>query len=412
MDVTFEGQIPAVAEPAQFLRSKGKVLFDTQRLAQTGRWSGTLEVGGAEITLEAADCGGNRDRSWGVRPVGEPENDGIRQGELVLAGMWNYFPMQFDDHAILYICHERDDGVRPLVQAERIWADPSRGVDELGRSEHEHRRRARHPGHHQLGAALPRGRASRSSAPRCWPTSSRWAPATGSTPTGATACTTAPTRWCRDWSSSRGDQGTGPVRDHRPPGLVQLRRPPGDGAARAGLLRALPPLRDDRRHHGGAHPLTAARPRVERRSSVPRPGARMGDARPQGPSLRASPGRLRPRRAGRRPGAPHLRAGRLPGQRRAGPGQTAGPQPPRGGRGGGGRRRPRRPVRRGGGQRARLHQPDPLGGLRGRGGPGHGRRPPARGPSTGRARDRGHRLLGPQRGQGDARRSPAQHGHR
>jgi len=46
--------------------------------------------------------------------------------------------MQFDDHAILYICHERDDGARPLVQAERVWADPSRGVDELGPSEHEH----------------------------------------------------------------------------------------------------------------------------------------------------------------------------------------------------------------------------------------------------------------------------------
>ncbi len=138
MDVTWEGQIPAMAEPAQFVRSKGKVIFDTQRLAQTGRWSGTLVVDGEEITVDPAQCGGNRDRSWGVRPVGEPEPDGIRQGELVLAVMWNYFPMQFDDHAILYICHERDDGARPLVQAERVWADPSRGVDELGRSEHEH----------------------------------------------------------------------------------------------------------------------------------------------------------------------------------------------------------------------------------------------------------------------------------
>jgi hypothetical protein len=58
---------------------------------------------------------------------------------MVLPGMWNYFPMQFADHAILYICHERDDGVRPLLQAERVWSDPSRGVDELGPSEHEHR---------------------------------------------------------------------------------------------------------------------------------------------------------------------------------------------------------------------------------------------------------------------------------
>ncbi|HEY3842257.1 MAG TPA: hypothetical protein VGL48_03315 [Acidimicrobiales bacterium] len=138
MDVTWEGHIPAVAEPRQYMRSKGKVVFDTQRLAQTGCWSGTLSVGGADIEVTPDRCWGTRDRSWGVRPVGEPETDGIRQGELVLGGMWNYFPMQFDDHAIMYICHERDDGERPLVQSERVWVDPDRGIDELGRSEHEH----------------------------------------------------------------------------------------------------------------------------------------------------------------------------------------------------------------------------------------------------------------------------------
>ena len=121
MDVTWEGHIPAVAEPRQYMRSKGKVVFDTQRLAQTGCWSGTLSVGGTDLAVTPERCWGTRDRSWGVRPVGEPETDGIRQGELVLGGMWNYFPMQFDDHAIMYICHERDDGERPLVQAERVW---------------------------------------------------------------------------------------------------------------------------------------------------------------------------------------------------------------------------------------------------------------------------------------------------
>ncbi len=137
-DVTWEGHIPAVAEPRQYMRSKGKVVFDTQRLAQTGCWSGTLSVGGTDIEVSPDRGWGTRDRSWGVRPVGEPETDGIRQGELVLGGMWNYFPMQFDDHAIMYICHERDDGERPLVQSERVWVDPDRGIDDLGRSEHEH----------------------------------------------------------------------------------------------------------------------------------------------------------------------------------------------------------------------------------------------------------------------------------
>jgi len=139
MDVTWEGHTRAIAEPRQHIRSKEKVIFDTQRLVQTGRWSGTLTVGGEVIEISPDRCWGNRDRSWGVRPVGEPEPGGIRHGDMVLPGMWNYFPMQFDDHAIFYICHERDDGVRPLVQAERVWADRSRGVEDLGPSEHEHR---------------------------------------------------------------------------------------------------------------------------------------------------------------------------------------------------------------------------------------------------------------------------------
>ena len=103
-------------------------------------------MAGEEIAVTPDHCWGNRDRSWGCRPVGEPEPDGIREGEMVLPGMWNYFPMQFDDHAIFYICHERDDGDRPLVQAERVWADPGRPIDELGPVEHEHRLVARAPG--------------------------------------------------------------------------------------------------------------------------------------------------------------------------------------------------------------------------------------------------------------------------
>ena len=51
MDVTWEGHIPAMEEPRQYMRSKGKVVFDTQRLAQTGTWSGTLSVGGVDLAV-------------------------------------------------------------------------------------------------------------------------------------------------------------------------------------------------------------------------------------------------------------------------------------------------------------------------------------------------------------------------
>ena len=61
---------------------------------------------------------------------------GIRT-EGQMQGMWNYAPMQFEDHSILYICNEHDDGRRELEEAVRIWHDPGRAPDWLGRPEHD-----------------------------------------------------------------------------------------------------------------------------------------------------------------------------------------------------------------------------------------------------------------------------------
>ena len=104
-DLTWEGAIPAFEEPRQFIRRHGRVLFDTLALrADRAAGSGTLEVGGERFAVTPDRWWGTRDRSWGVRPVGEAEPPGIRRRRRSMAGMWNYFPMQFDDHSILYIC--------------------------------------------------------------------------------------------------------------------------------------------------------------------------------------------------------------------------------------------------------------------------------------------------------------------
>jgi hypothetical protein len=137
-DLTWEGAIPAWQEPRHFVRRHGRVLFDTSRFAQLGRWSGTLSVAGEQVRITPDRWWGSRDRSWGVRPVGEPEHAGIRQGEGAMSGMWNYFPMQFDDHAILYICQETSAGERELEEGVRVWADPQRPPDHLGRPEWRH----------------------------------------------------------------------------------------------------------------------------------------------------------------------------------------------------------------------------------------------------------------------------------
>ena len=137
-DLTWTGAIPAHLEERQFVRSFERVTFDTQRFAQTGGWAGTVTVGDDTVEVSGSRWRGVRDRSWGVRPVGEPEPPGIAADGPSAMSMWNYAPMQFDEYSILYICSEKPDGSRSLVEATKIWNDPGRPVEQLGRPEHAH----------------------------------------------------------------------------------------------------------------------------------------------------------------------------------------------------------------------------------------------------------------------------------
>jgi len=138
-DLLWRGAIPAVQEENQFLRRHGRVFFNTSRFAQTGTWEGNLRVGDEHFEITPDRWWGTRDRSWGIRPHGEPEPEGIHAGSAgSMQGMWNYFPMQFDDHSILYILNEENDGTVALYDARRIWNDPMKPIENLGLVRYEH----------------------------------------------------------------------------------------------------------------------------------------------------------------------------------------------------------------------------------------------------------------------------------
>jgi hypothetical protein len=131
-DLTWEGVIPAQAEPRHFIRQQGRVVFDSMRLAQTGRWSGHVRSGGEEFAVTPDRWQGSRDRSWGVRPVGESEPPGI-QIRNPAQFYWMYAPMQFDDFSILAIVQEDGAGSRVLEEAVRIWPESAgRPPQQLG----------------------------------------------------------------------------------------------------------------------------------------------------------------------------------------------------------------------------------------------------------------------------------------
>ncbi|MGI9285209.1 MAG: hypothetical protein ACR2P1_07445 [Pseudomonadales bacterium] len=137
MDLIWEGAIPAHEEPQHVIRQQGRVFYDSKRFAQTGYWSGTLQISDDVHEVTPDRWKGTRDRSWGVRPVGAAEPEGFHKKPGSMSGMWNYAPMQFDDYTILYICSELNDGHRELEEAVRVWNDPAREPEHLGRPEYD-----------------------------------------------------------------------------------------------------------------------------------------------------------------------------------------------------------------------------------------------------------------------------------
>jgi hypothetical protein len=139
-DLTWEGHEPAHQEPRHFDRTDtGRVLIDSMRFAQTGRWTGTIRVGDAAVDVTPDQWLGTRDRSWGVRPVGEPEPPGATGPQALPGFFWIYAPMQFADRSLFFVAQERPDGSRILEEASAVRSFGPGGGDavRLGVPRHE-----------------------------------------------------------------------------------------------------------------------------------------------------------------------------------------------------------------------------------------------------------------------------------
>lgn len=136
LDATWTGAMPAHLEARHFFREHGRIIFDTSRFAQTGGWDGVLRIDGGDVALTGDRWWGTRDRSWGIRPVGESEPPGIRASDP-FSWFWLYTPIRFEDHSIVVINQERRDGTLLVEDAVRIWTDGSGRPDEwLGHPAH------------------------------------------------------------------------------------------------------------------------------------------------------------------------------------------------------------------------------------------------------------------------------------
>ncbi|QIS21597.1 hypothetical protein [Nocardia terpenica] len=157
-DLTWTGAFPAVQEQSHVILGASRPIIDASRFAQVGSWEGTLAVDGADIAVTPDIWTGTRDRSWGIRPVGEAEPAGRPAADPSGGFWWVYAPLRFDDFAIVVIVQENPDGFRTLNDAVRVWPDGR--IEQLGwpRVHIEYRSGSRHPVSARLELTTPDGK--------------------------------------------------------------------------------------------------------------------------------------------------------------------------------------------------------------------------------------------------------------
>lgn len=117
-DLHWTGSFPAVQEEPHLLLSGDRPIVDSSRFCQLGSWRGQLRVGGREFEIDDETWSGARDRSWGIRPVGEGEAAGRPADEARAGFWWLYLPLRFRSCALIVILQENPDGYRTLSNAK------------------------------------------------------------------------------------------------------------------------------------------------------------------------------------------------------------------------------------------------------------------------------------------------------
>lgn len=103
-----EGRAFPIEEPRFTYRIGPRSFMDYTRLTQNVRWSGWIEVDG--VRHDVADGAvGSRDRSWGVRPVGETDF-ATAVPDHVFQFFWLWTPLNFADRSVFFHVNADRDG--------------------------------------------------------------------------------------------------------------------------------------------------------------------------------------------------------------------------------------------------------------------------------------------------------------
>ena len=109
-DLTFVRRSAPIEEPHFHHEVGFRVLLDYTRLTQFGGWEGWIEIDGETTDLGPGETLGCRDRSWGVRPIGERAATGAPVADPQY--FWLWAPINFDTFSTHFDVNELFDGTR------------------------------------------------------------------------------------------------------------------------------------------------------------------------------------------------------------------------------------------------------------------------------------------------------------
>jgi hypothetical protein len=156
-DLTFTARTAPTQEPNNVMYDDLRLIMDSCRFTQFGAWDGFFEAEDRRTSVASVRTRGARDRSWGVRPVGEPEMGAPGLLTTDPGVYWVWAPLDFGDLCTQFRSFEDRDGNPTELSAAIVPAYDSldlipRGVE----PRHEEMATAKHRIEWEPGTRRPR----------------------------------------------------------------------------------------------------------------------------------------------------------------------------------------------------------------------------------------------------------------
>ncbi|HTO09021.1 MAG TPA: hypothetical protein VMR86_18370 [Myxococcota bacterium] len=111
-DLTWIPRTSSFAEGYQYLRRRRGTMQAT-RFNQFGYWQGQIQTPGQTVAVDPRRVYGTKDRSWGIRPVGDPDLGGAPPGPFELGGIFFLWaPLHWKHRCTHAGIFENNQGVR------------------------------------------------------------------------------------------------------------------------------------------------------------------------------------------------------------------------------------------------------------------------------------------------------------